>query len=889
MLKTFNVTLDIEKELYNPAIMAFSISQADLDIVELTIQINQDGAPFDLSGSTSAQLGIKKPSGLVVYQDLEITNSAEGELRAVLTNQTYIEWGIYTAEVYIRDYNDLEDRDQIAVTCPFFYYSRSAVMSDEALESFNDWTALQDLLLGYDRKPILTEGIPTIDPEYVGQMAFDTIGRRAFIAGGLTADLWQLIGGSGEGGGGGVVSWADIIGKPATFPASEHRHSWTDLDDVPTAFPPIPHSHNFADLTGTPTEFPPQAHQHPISDISGLQLALDSKADSGEVGGSVTWEGIEGKPATYPADPHTHDFTTGITGKPPTYPPSTHSHTWTEVTDKPTAFTPTDHDHLWADITDKPATFLPSAHTHSWDSGITGKPTTFPPSAHIHAITDVTGLAAELDSKLEAIPPEYLTESEGDVRYAFKGEGGTGGGSTLVEDVLTSTSTTSALSANQGRILNNTKANIDHDHTWGDITDPPVTYPPAAHTHTLADLPAELLTEAEAAGIYQPKGTYLTAIPPEYLTDAEAAAVYQPKGEYLTALPDHTHTLADLPAELLTESEAAGLYQPIGTYLTAIPPEYLTEGEGDLRYQPVGNYLTTLPPEALTEAEAAAIYQPKGDYLTALPDHDHAIADVTGLQAELDSKLETLPAHTHDFTTGVTGKPTTLAGYGITDGASDQDLIDHANWQNSEIARLEADIDTKLDAIPPEYLTEAEAAGLYQPVGNYLTALPAHTHTIADLPAELLTETEAAATYQVKGNYLTSIPTHTHTLADLPAELLTESEAAGLYQPKGTYLTALPPEALTETEAAAIYQPKGTYLTSVPLMSGGAIGGAMVGNGLGMSGNYLFVKLGAGMALDTVNNAIKTDSLNGLKLWSGTSAAYSALTPDPNTLYFVVG
>lgn len=43
----------------------------------------------------------------------------------------------------------------------------------------------------------------------------------------------------------------------------------------------------------------------------------------------------------------------------------------------------------WATLDGKPATFPPEAHTHTWGS-ITGKPTTFAPSAHTHSYNDLT-------------------------------------------------------------------------------------------------------------------------------------------------------------------------------------------------------------------------------------------------------------------------------------------------------------------------------------------------------------------------------------------------------------------------------------------------------------------------------------------------------------------
>jgi hypothetical protein len=115
-----------------------------------------------------------------------------------------------------------------------------------------------------------------------------------------------------------------------------------------------------------------------------------------------------------------------------------------------------------------------------------------------------------------------------------------------------------------------------------------------------------------------------------------------------------------------------------------------------------------------------------------------------------------------------------------------------------------------------------------------------------------------------------------------------------------------------------------------PLMDIDTIGGAMVGNGLGMSGDYLFVRTGTGLIIDPamlnvavnrtvtdtwyapsthnhteatltfgglnaktyVDNAdsyIINTKLDGLSLWSGTQAEYDGLTKDPNTVYYIVG
>lgn len=77
-------------------------------------------------------------------------------------------------------------------------------------------------------------------------------------------------------------------------------------------------------------------------------------------------------------------------------------------------------------------------------------------------------------------------------------------------------------------------------------------------------------------------------------------------------------------------------------------------------------------------------------------------------------------------------------------------------------------------------------------------------------------------------------------------------------------------------------------------MSGAAVGGAQVGNGLAMSGNYLYVKTGAGLGIDTNSNAIRVQTTNAtptpVNFWMGIQTDYDALAnKDPNTLYFITG
>jgi hypothetical protein len=66
---------------------------------------------------------------------------------------------------------------------------------------------------------------------------------------------------------------------------------------VPTP-PPTP--------TPVPTPAPIPSHTHPMSDVIGLQEALASLQSQIDAINNPTWSDIQGKPAKFPAEPHTH-------------------------------------------------------------------------------------------------------------------------------------------------------------------------------------------------------------------------------------------------------------------------------------------------------------------------------------------------------------------------------------------------------------------------------------------------------------------------------------------------------------------------------------------------------------------------------------------------------
>jgi hypothetical protein len=174
-----------------------------------------------------------------------------------------------------------------------------------------------------------------------------------------------------------------------------------------------PGATNYTQLTNVPSTFPPSAHGHTIADVSGLQAALDGKQASGSyatlVGGKVpesqlppivtTWEGLTGKPSTFPPSAHSHaigDVTglqTALDGKQAagSYAAATHGHSISDVTGLQTAL----------DGKQAAGSYAAAVHTHGI-SDVTGLQTALDGKAaasHGHAIADVTGLQTALDGK----------------------------------------------------------------------------------------------------------------------------------------------------------------------------------------------------------------------------------------------------------------------------------------------------------------------------------------------------------------------------------------------------------------------------------------------------------------------------------------------------------
>ena len=271
------------------------MKESDLNSVKFLFRITDDGGIVDLTG-TSVRLTVQKPSGLTVFQDCDITDAFSGMCEVLLNNQAYLEIGNYIGELVIT-------KDEItSVTRSFTYSSLNAVLDDDTLESSNEWQSLHEILLNADKKPILGSGSPNdfVTPEYRGQQYLDTTGMVMYYASNELTNGWLIFGTGGEGGGGGPVSWANILDKPTTFAPSAHNHVWADITGKPTTFAPSAHTHLWADISDKPLTFPPDTHTH------DEYLTSDTASGLFQAIGTVP----------------------------------IHTHLWADITDKPTYFTP---------------------------------------------------------------------------------------------------------------------------------------------------------------------------------------------------------------------------------------------------------------------------------------------------------------------------------------------------------------------------------------------------------------------------------------------------------------------------------------------------------------------------------------------------------------------
>ena len=873
MQKTFEILLDIEKDLYTPSALLFNVSTNDFETVELLFTIKQDEAGLDLTG-TIVELAIRKPSGLVVYQTVEITDADDGKAAAKLSLQAYVEFGVHAAEIYVRN------ESQIMVTCPFYYFSREAIMDGEQIESSGDWSALQEVLFSMDKKPILVDGIPAIAPEYIGQMAFDTgENKRAFIANGLTETNWQVLG-AGEGGGG-IVDWNSILGKPAAFPPEIHTHDFVDIQGKPDAYPPESHNHEILDVNGLQAALDAKADD---ADLAGLQTALDGKADDADLipfiteseadvkyalkseidGGGGAWGEITGTisaqtdlqaaldakadDADLAGKANTADLAAKVNSADVYL--KTETFTKTEINTALAAKADVADLAAKADVADLAAKAdVADLATKANNADVYPKTDTYNKTEVDAALTgkaDAAALAGKVDDA-DLVP--YITEVDADLKYEAKGQGATGaawgeitgtisaqadlqaaldgkadaadlaakadaadlaakansadvyaktdtynktevdaivtgiteGGGTVVQDNLVSTSSSAALAANQGRILNETKANVADLAAKADVAD----------LAAKADA-ADLAAKANSVDVYAKTATYS-------------------KTEVDTALTGKANT-----ADLAAKADVADL---------------ATKSD-------IGHTHNFLDLANLPDA-----YTPTA--------HQHPISDITNLQATLDAKADDADLAAKANTADLAAKANSADVYAKTETYNKTE-IDTALTGKANTADLAAKAD---DA---DLATKANSADVY-------------------LKTETFTKTEVNTALAAKADDADLAAYITEADADLKYEPIGAGGGGAWGEITGTL------SAQTDLQAALDAKADDADLTG----KANVVHTHAIADVTGLQ-TALDGKITATYA-DAGDNFIMNTRMAGLTLWKGTQAAYDGLTPDSNTLYFITG
>ena len=559
MFKTFDVKIDIEKDLYSPMQILFNVSNSD-NSVEVFFELLQDDIPFDLTGKT-IQLAVQDPAQKVFYQDVLIEDPTQGKASVKLSQDAYQGVGLHISEIYIRDV------DNTIVTSPFYFYSRESIVQS------------------------------TVETPVEGSVN---------------------------------ISWADVLNKPSFFPPELHNHQIADVVGLQTALDgmgggvPADHTHEILDVIGLQPALDGKAddlHSHAIADVTGLQIALNEKSELN------------------------------------------HAHGVGEITG------------------------LQNALDGKVDDAQLG---TKADLEHNHAILDVTGLQTALDGKADNIDLDakadknasYLkTETYSKTELYNRTEidqmtmGAGGGSPVIVEDNLVSISPTNALSSNQGRILDETKADLNHVHDLADVTGlqtelngkasinhthpeyadvnhTHLEYASADHTHGIIDVTG-LQTELDGKAnvIHNHDLDYSPILHSHGVGDITGlATTLDAKADVLDldAKADvvHTHTYAEIEGKPLSFPPDAHVH----TILDVTGLQTALDGKADnldldAKADVNHNHDLSYAPINHTHPENAPAV------------HNHAIADVTGLQTALDGKADDVHSHAYDSLTGI---PTTF-------------------------------------------------------------------------------------------------------------------------------------------------------------------------------------------------------------------------------------
>ncbi|MDO4710615.1 MAG: BppU family phage baseplate upper protein [Peptostreptococcaceae bacterium] len=156
MAQIYNrLTLDVKKKNHD----IITAVQKDARSRFLDINLIDNGVNIDLTGH-EVRLYAKKPDQTEVFNNGRITNAAQGRVQIELTSQLLAKEGYVEAQVIT-----YKNNQQILSTLPFRIHVVSNLMSDNAIESSNEYGALvilyQNLYEAYDLMTTMIQKIGT--------------------------------------------------------------------------------------------------------------------------------------------------------------------------------------------------------------------------------------------------------------------------------------------------------------------------------------------------------------------------------------------------------------------------------------------------------------------------------------------------------------------------------------------------------------------------------------------------------------------------------------------------------------------------------------------------------------------------------------------------------
>ena len=209
--------------------------------------------------------------------------------------------------------------------------------------------------------------------------------------------------------------------------------------------------------------------------------------------------------------------------------------------------------------------------------------------------------------------------------------------------------------------------------TWSSITDKPQSFTPSSHTHQasdIADLHTILSKYATKDEIPQINTDGLTIDTSNLATKTSVETLANKVTEASEALKSETKLRANSIAAIDSkiDDEIASLKRTKADLSHTHTMSEVTDLSAELERYALKTELNNISVDTSHLATKSSVNELSEQIATkADQSHRHAISDIANLQHRLDSKAPN--THTHSFS-DITNKPTTLAGYGITDAIS---------------------------------------------------------------------------------------------------------------------------------------------------------------------------------------------------------------------------